>query len=180
MLLIFFFFFRVVQISVIQKAATAAALSFARCRLFSSQVVPIRGHCSRWPNVCITPHLQLVVSSSPNIFHFLSVILHRPTPVLKRFNAFHFSHFQFLPLGSSSFNSLVVFCSLFFHLLILSFSGGFFIGWIVVRKLFLDLSRGCGGLFPCSGCRGSFCCLCRSISDAISLLISGGVIPDST
>jgi hypothetical protein len=33
----------------------------------------------------------------------LSVVLHRPIPVLKRFNAFHFSHFQFLPLGKLFF-----------------------------------------------------------------------------
>ena len=105
----------------------AASMSFARSKSFLSQVVRIRGHCGGWPVVCFSPHLQLVVSSS-NIFHFLSMVLHRPTPVLKRFNAFHFSHFQFFPLGSSSFNSLVVFRFLSFHLLILSFSGGFFIG----------------------------------------------------
>jgi len=98
--------------------------------------------------------------------------------VLKRFNAFHFSHLQFFPLRSS-FNSLVVFCSLFFHLLILSFSGEFFFGLIVMRKLFLDLSRGSDGFLPRSVWRGSLSCLWRSISYAMSLLISGGAITDN-
>lgn len=119
------FFFCVVQISVIQKTCTTAVtLSFARFKSFLFQVVSVRRYCSKWPFVCVSDNIG-IGTSSPNMFHFLSVVLHRPTPVLKRFNAFHFSRFQFFPLGSCSSNSLMVLCFFSFHLLIF-----FFFWWV--------------------------------------------------
>lgn len=99
---------------------------------------------------------------------------------LNRFNAFHSPHFQLFPLGNPSFISLLMFFFLSFHLSILSFCGKFLIGWVVVKKFFLDLCRNIGGFFPWNGWRGSLSSLCLSISDAIFLWISGEAIPEST
>jgi len=67
-------------------------LSFAWCKsffyFFFSQEVPIRGHCSRWFIVCVSSYSQLVyIFFFSKMFHFLSVVSHRLTPVLERFNA---------------------------------------------------------------------------------------------
>lgn len=92
------------------------------------------------------------------------------------FNCTAFKVGGFYSFGSFSFSSFRVFYY-FDHLLDLSFSDELVLlgSW----KFFLNLNYGWGWIFSCGGYRVSFYCICRNISEAIALLISGRVNSES-
>ena len=75
--------------SVIQKAVTASVSSFAWYKSFFSQEIPLE-HIVVYGSSLSVFHRKFVFSSLPKMFHFLSVVSHRLSPVLVRFHALYY------------------------------------------------------------------------------------------
>ena len=115
---------------------------------------------------------QAASTASP---HFTILFFVLPTPVLARFRVHHSFLFNCVPFGSFSLGLgivgwFMVACSRLFHRSSWCFLGVPFKGKLmVVRKLFLDLSRERAGVWAYSGCRESVSCFLFSFFVVISL-----------
>ena len=140
---------------------------------------------SRHPRICSivwSASLQShVVSSSSIYFHFLRLCLQRPIFVRSLFRHLHSVHVPDAPLARHSLGVCGSLwgtdCRCWDHCSNLRVDGLWISSSVACMKLFLDLRRFLGRLWPCSGCLLSLTCFSRSRWTVTLLLTAGGAIP---
>ena len=145
------------------------------------QVCRSSGHSRRCSIVWSASLQSHVVSSSYVYFHFLRLCMQRPIFVRSLFRHLHSVHVSDAPLAKHSLGVCGSLwgtdCRCWNHCSNLRVDELWISSSAACMKLFLDLSRFLGRLWPCNGCLLSFTCFSRSRWAVTLLLTSGGAIP---
>ena len=140
------------------------------------------GQFSKCSIVCGSSVQSHVVSSS-QYPHLFILYLHLPTLVLSLLRHCHSHHGNEDPVANDSdgvmFSCVGVDCRWLVHEDNLFSEGLHVMGWTECTKLFLDLRRFVGAIWPYRECLLSVVCLSLSLWEMVLLLIVGGAIPAS-
>ena len=140
------------------------------------------GQFSKCSIVCGSSVQSHVVSSS-QYPHLFILYLHLPTLVLSLLRHCHSHHGNEDPVANDSdgvmFSCVGVDCRWLVHADNLFSEGLHVMGWTECTKLFLDLRRFVGAIWPYRECLLSVVCFSLSLWEMVLLLIVGGAIPAS-
>ena len=140
------------------------------------------GQFSKCSIVCGSSVQSHVVSSS-QYPHLFILYLHLPTLVLSLLWHCHSHHGNEDPVANDSdgvmFSCVGVDCRWLVHADNLFSEGLHVMGWTECTKLFLDLRRFVGDIWPYRECLLSVVCFSLSLWEMVLLLIVGGAIPAS-
>ena len=127
--------------------------------------------------------VQSHVVSSSQYPHLFILYLHLPTHVLSLLRHCHSHHGNEDPVANYSdgvmFSCVGVDCRWLVHADNLFSEGLHVMGWTECTKLFLDLRRFVGAIWPYRECLLSVVCFSLSLWEMVLLLIVGGAIPAS-